>query len=109
MKVREVLQALPLRAVHLADPEREICGAYAGDLLSWVMGRAKPDQAWVTIMTNANVIAVASLLDLSVVIICDKCEPEPALIAAAEARGINLLAADMPLFEMCAALGRLLT
>ena len=43
------------------DPEREIGGVYIGDLLSWVMGRAKADDAWITIMTNINVVAVAAL------------------------------------------------
>lgn len=108
MKVGELIDQLPFRALHLCDPDREVSGVYAGDLLSWVMGRAKPDQLWVTIMTNANVAAVASLIDLSAVIICEDCEPEDALVSACRLRDINLLVSPLPVYQTCASLGKLL-
>ena len=48
MTVRELAEKLELRILSMPDPEREISGAYAGDLLSWVMGRAKEDSVWAT-------------------------------------------------------------
>ena len=48
----------------LPDPDRTVKTGYAGDLLSWVMGRAEPDCVWLTIMSNANVCAVAVLADV---------------------------------------------
>ena len=50
MKVSELIEKAGFRAVTLPDAGREIKGAYAGDLLSWVMGRAKADDAWITII-----------------------------------------------------------
>ena len=41
--------------------ERLVAGGYCGDLLSWVMGRAKEDDVWITVMGNLNAIAVAVL------------------------------------------------
>ena len=57
--------------ISMPEPEREIRGAYMGDLLSWVMGRCSEDQAWITIMSNVNVVAVASLANPSVVILSE--------------------------------------
>ena len=54
MTVRELAEKLELRILSMPDPEREISGAYAGDLLSWVMGKAKEDSVWATIMTNVK-------------------------------------------------------
>ena len=45
--------------------ERQIEGAYCGDLLSMVMGRAKENDAFVTVMANVNTIAVAVLADVA--------------------------------------------
>ena len=55
--------------VAMPDGEREIKGVYIGDLLSWVMGRAKADDAWITIMSNINIVAVASLADVACIIL----------------------------------------
>lgn len=49
----------------------EITGGYAGDLLSWVMGRAKEGQVWFTVMGNINTIAVATLADVSGVVLTE--------------------------------------
>lgn len=65
MTVHELAVKIGAEPVVLADGSREIHGGYTGDLLSWVMGRGKQDQAWVTIMTNINVVAVATLIDFS--------------------------------------------
>lgn len=62
MTVRELTEALSLTPFHLAQPDRPVSGGYAGDLLSWVLGRAGQDAAWLTIMSNQNVAAVASWL-----------------------------------------------
>ena len=73
MRVEELLEH-GFEALSLPDGGREIDGVYIGDLLSWVMGRAQMDNAWITIMTNVNVIAVASLADTSCVILAEGVE-----------------------------------
>ena len=83
MTVSLLAQKLSVKPLALPHPEREVTGAYAGDLLSWVMGRANEGDAWVTVMTNANVIAVATLTDVSMVIVTDDSEISPELVALA--------------------------
>ena len=40
MTVQQIMERLDFAAFALPDPGREVRGGYAGDLLSWVMGRA---------------------------------------------------------------------
>ena len=104
MTVSELASDCGFAIVYLADGDRKVNGAYAGDLLSWVMGRAGTDNAFVTIMTNINVVAVASLADLSCVIFAESVEVPAEVLEAAEHKGINLLKSDKPMFETCAKL-----
>ena len=106
MIVNELAEIDELESVLLTDPERSVQGAYAGDLLSWVMGRAEADNAVVTIMTNVNVVAVAALAELSCVIFAEHVEIPPEVVAAAEQKGINLLRSRLPTYETCCLLGR---
>ena len=96
------------REVVLADGERDITGAYMGDLLSWVMGRAKADCAWITIMSNLNVIAVASLADTACVILTEGVELPEDVRAAAELRDVNVLSTDLPSYEAAVLLSQLI-
>ncbi len=99
MTVNELSSAAGIRAVTLPDGEREINGVYIGDLLSWVMGRAKADNAWITIMSNINIVAVASLADVACIILAEGVELDSAVKETANAKGVNILAADMPAYE----------
>lgn len=104
MTVKELIDTLGLKTLALPAPEREIHGGYAGDLLSWVMGRAKEDCVWATIMTNINIVAVASLADTAAIVICEGCDIGDNTISAALTRGVNLLGTEMPVYEFCARL-----
>jgi len=84
-----------------ADISRELCGVYAGDLLSWVMGHAQYGQALVTIMSNNNVLAVASLLELSCVILAEGVVPDEAFLDIAKEKGINVLSGKKSTYDIC--------
>lgn len=106
MTIRQLTEELGLTVFALDDPDREVAGGYCGDLLSWVMGRAVAGGAWLTIMSNVNVAAVAALADVACVILTEGVRPDPALLAKARAQGVNLLGTDLPTYA-CA--GRLHT
>lgn len=108
MTVSELQTELKLTAFALPRGDREIEGGYVGDLLSWVMGRAESGDAWITIMNNINVIAVAQLADVACVIFAEGVTPDEKLTAAAMEHEINLLSANVPAFTVCAAISRLL-
>ncbi|NLL91529.1 MAG: hypothetical protein GX222_03810 [Ruminococcaceae bacterium] len=79
--------------------DREITGGFCGDLLSWVMGRAKEGDLWFTIMGNINTIAVASLTDVSAVVFCEGVTAAEDVINKAGEEGINLFSTELPVFE----------
>ena len=108
MTVNDLVNSGKFTALVLPEPERKISGVYIGDLLSWVMGRAQADDAWITIMSNINVIAVASLADTACVILAEGVVPESAITDAAAERGINLLSSEMTAYEIAVTLSELL-
>ena len=104
MTVQQLTDELGLTVFHLDDPERTVDSGYCGDLLSWVMGRAPADGAWLTIMSNVNVAAVAALADVACVILTEGVVPDDALLNKAKLQGVNLLGTQLGTYE-CA--GRL--
>ena len=108
MTVMELAQRLNLEPVCEAEPDREVTGGYVGDLLSWVMGRAQSGDAWITIMSNNNVIAVATLTDAALVILAENVQPDPGVAQLAERKGINLYRSPEAAFPLCAKVAALL-
>jgi len=107
MQVKDLLEH-GFVAQTLPDGDREIDGVYIGDLLSWVMGRAQMDNAWITIMTNVNVLAVASLADTSCVILAEGVVMPDDLIETAKAKDVNILGSEEPIYETAVKLAGLL-
>lgn len=100
MTVNKLAAADGFRPLALPDGEREINGVYIGDLLSWVMGRARADNAWITIMSNINVVAVASLADTACVLFAEGVVPDADVIETAMAKGVNLLVSDRGAYDL---------
>lgn len=103
MTVTRLVDILDARIANLADGDREVVTCYCGDFLSNVMGKAPADSAWFTVMNNVNVCAVASLTDVSVVVLCEGAQPDEALTARAAEQGINLILTDRDVFSAAVA------
>ncbi len=106
--VQNLIDAIPLTVFHLDDPERPVEGGYCGDLLSWVMGRAPAGGAWLTIMSNVNVAAVAALADTACVVLAEGVVPDPPLLDRARAQGITLLGTELSVYDCAVRLGGLI-
>ncbi|MBR2972399.1 MAG: hypothetical protein IKC61_05685 [Clostridia bacterium] len=107
MTVEQLIKAADLKPIALPHPERELDGAYIGDLLSWVMGRARENNAWITIMSNSNIIAVATLADVSCIILAEGVSPDGGVTETAMARGVNLLSSDKSAYEIAREISKL--
>lgn len=90
-KITEIAEILGAEIFNAGDAEREVSGGYAGDFLSFVMGKAPVDCAWFTVMANINVCAVATLADVGAVILCEGVTPDNNLLEKARKHNINLL------------------
>ena len=106
MTVKELAEKYSLEILSMPEPEKTAAGGYIGDLLSWVMGRAESGCVWATIMTNINVVAVASLADVAACVICEDCEVTNEIIDTAKGKGVNLLRTSLPLYEFCVELSK---
>lgn len=94
MTVNELKDKLNLTVLVEDDLDREVTSCYIGDLLSWVMGRAPSDSAWLTVMGNINSIAVATLADVSCIILVENAALDDNARAKAEMHGVNILTTE---------------
>ena len=109
MTVEQVARSLGLNVRSGASKlDRKVSGAYVSDLLSDVMGNAKEGDIWITLQVHQNVVAVATLLNLSAVIISRGAEPDEATIAKAEQEGVPFLTSPEPTFEVAGRLYQLI-
>ena len=99
MTVNELCSSCGFGVINLSDGERVIDGVYIGDLLSWVMGRANEDNIWITIMSNVNVIAVATLSDVSCVVLAEGVTLDGEVLETAKQKGVNVLSSEKPIYE----------
>lgn len=88
--------------------DRPVTGGYVGDFLSWVMGRAGENSAWITVMGNINAVAVALLADVSCIILCDNAPLDEDAKIRAEENHIPVLRSSRPAFALALSLGKAL-
>ena len=86
MNVRELKDKAGLEVLTLPDGEKEVTGGYAGDLLSWVMGKAEEGDAWVTIMSDID----------------------KETLEKAEDEGVNILRSEKSTFALCSEIASLI-
>lgn len=86
--------------------ENEIKSCYACDLLSRVMAMGDEGCAWITVQTHMNVVAVASLHDMSCIICPEGIDPEKASVCKASDEGIALVSTPLTAYHVCGILYR---
>ncbi len=100
MTVKELVDRQIFRVVNLGEElDREVTKVFCCDLLSIAMGKAPADGAWVTVMGNVNTIAVATLADVSCVIMAEEVSLDEVARARAKEQGVTVLATEEPVFE----------
>lgn len=108
MTVNEIKDKLNLKPLVEDDYDREVSDCYIGDLLSWVMGRAPADSAWLTVMGNINSIAVATLADVSCIILVENAALDENARQKAEMHGVNILTTEENSYKLAVELSRLI-
>ena len=94
MTIREVSAALGAEIVQDEFEDTELSTAYTSDLLSDVMAnaiRGGKGGALITIQAHKNTVAVATLVDISTLIICNNRPIPDDMIEAARDEGIAVL------------------
>lgn len=73
------------------NAQNSITAGYTSDLLSDVMGNADEGSVLITIQAHKNTIAVASLIGMPAIILCNGRTPTENMIEAAKEEGIAIL------------------
>jgi predicted transcriptional regulator len=79
---------------------REVTGGYCGDLLSDVMGNASAGDAWMTVQTHQNIVAVAVLREIACIVLVNDHRPDEETKSKAEAEGIPILLTSLSAFQV---------
>ncbi|MEA5027207.1 MAG: hypothetical protein VB012_06100 [Erysipelotrichaceae bacterium] len=102
MKIKELAEMTNWQLhASIQSQEKEIRGAFVGDLLSWVMGHSKPEQAWITVQAHINVVAVGVLREFSCLIICEDSQVDEAMLAQALEENLPIFQTTLSAFDVC--------
>lgn len=108
MKVNELIKNLELTVLTEGDLERECGGCYSGDLLSWVMSKAREDDVWLTVMGNVNAVAVAVLTDCACIVLTENAALDEDAKQRALQQGVTILRSNKNAYELSALISKLL-
>ena len=91
MTIKEIAAALGAEICHSEFEDSNITGAYTSDLLSDVMANAKDGGALITIQAHKNTVAVATLVNISLLVICNSRPLPDDMLEAAKNEGIAVI------------------
>lgn len=99
MTVKEFCDRSGITVFALGSGEKQILNGYCGDFLSNIISKAPDSCAWLTVMNNVNVAAVATLIECACIILCEGVKPDSALLERAKEHKLNLLGGEKNSFE----------
>ncbi|MDR1898680.1 MAG: hypothetical protein LBQ55_01570 [Treponema sp.] len=91
LTIRETAAALNAEIRQDQFQDAPLTGAYTSDLLSDVMANARDGGALITIQAHKNTVAVATLVNISAIIVCNSRPLPEDMLAAARDEGIAVL------------------
>ena len=75
--------------------DKEVEDLICCDLLSWVMANGNTNSAWITVQIHNNILAVASLLEFSCIIIPNGIKVSDELIIKADEEDIVIFSTEL--------------
>lgn len=91
MKISEIAAALNAEICQSEFEDTDVSCAYTSDLLSDVIAHAKEGGALITIQAHKNTVAVSSLANISVIIICNSRPLPEDMLEAAKDEGVAVI------------------
>ena len=107
MTVRDIAGLEDIEVCYEYEENRDVDNIFCCDLLSVAMARATEISVWITVMGNANVVAVATLADVSCIVIAEGYSFDEAALAAAKGK-ITLLKSPHSIYDTAVEIGKLL-
>jgi serine kinase of HPr protein (carbohydrate metabolism regulator) len=91
MTITEAAAALGAEICQAEFEDAALTGAYTSDLLSDVMANAKEGGALITIQAHKNTVAVATLANITAIVICNSRPLPEDMLEAAKDEGIAVI------------------
>lgn len=108
MRLSELPAALDLEVIQDNYEDRPLTGAYTSDLLSDVMANAEDADVLITIQSHKNTVAVATLVGVAVILVCnDRPVPED-MVEAARTEAVGIFRSSSNQFQLSGAIHRAL-
>ena len=106
MNVCELSEKLNLEIISDAgEMDALVDGCFAGDLLSLAMSSVQKGNVWITVQTNMNILAIASLTEASCIIVANSMNISDEVIGKAKEEKICLFRSDESVYELCNKIG----
>ncbi len=100
MTVSDIINSNIGSVLHAANNlDRVIEKPFCCDLLSLAMSKASSTCAWVTVMGNVNTLAVASLTEVPIVILCEGATFDEAALNRAREADISVICTNLSIFD----------
>jgi len=99
VKLKEIAENLNLELV-TGDLDVEVERGCCGDLLSEVMRSCMKDSIWITIQSHVNIVAVAVVVGIKAIVLCNGHNYSEDTVEKAEEEKITLLSTDLTPFEV---------
>ena len=100
MNVLAIEKIAGMKCVVQGDHELDVQGVYTSDLLSDVMAHAIEGQVFVTIQGHQNSVAVAKLVGLVAIILCNGREPDKGMKEAAHKERLAIYSSGKTQYEV---------
>ncbi len=100
MKIREAALIVDAEILQGAFEDVDLAGGYTSDLLSDVMANAAAGEVLITIQAHKNTVAVAGLVGIPAIVICNGRPLPEDMLTAAKEEGIALLRTDRNQFQV---------
>lgn len=97
--VQDLINSGMFRTENPGRSRQQITRVFCCDLLSVAMGKAPSGCAWVTVIGNRNTLAVASLADVSCIVLAEGASFTEDDMQCAKEQGIAVFSTDLPVFE----------
>lgn len=100
MRLKELIEKCELKVVTTLPLDAEVTGGYIGDLLSDVMGNAPAHSIWLTVQSHTNILAVASIVGVKAIVLCNDLHFEEVTKKKAEENNIVLMESKETSFDV---------
>ncbi len=99
MTVSQLISKCNFKVINMANENALVTSVYCCDLLSVAMGKAPSSCAWVTVMGNINTLAVATLAEMSCIVLASGAELDEKALCKAQEKQVCVLQSQLPIFE----------